>query len=138
MYRSFRFVHPTHDAAQGEPGMRVDGSGQLEVVTGAAAIRQSILLLISTSPGERVMRPDYGCSLDHLMFAPNDETTAGIAIHYVCRALERWEPRIELLRATAEADPSHAEQLIITVEYVVRSSLVRDRLVYPLSLAGAR
>ena len=53
------------------------------MIAGDAAIRQSIILLLTTTPGERVMRPDYGCPLHRLMFQPNDATTAGLAIHYV-------------------------------------------------------
>ena len=66
-----------------------------------ASVRQAILLLLSTRPGERVMRPTYGCDLHRLVFSPNDDTTAGLAIHYVRQALERWEPRIEVIRLDA-------------------------------------
>ena len=76
-----------------------------------ASIRQSLLLLLSTSPGERVMRPDYGCSLRRLVFAPNDDTTAGLAIHYVRQAVERWEPRVEILASMPVATRSIPERL---------------------------
>ena len=50
------------------------------------------------------MRPDYGCELHRLVFSPNDDTTAGLAIHYVRRALERWEPRVEVLSRRRHRD----------------------------------
>ena len=80
------------------------------------------------------MRPGYGCALDELVFAPNDDTTAGLAIHYVRRALVHWEPRVEVLAVTAIQDHEAPEVLAIGVEYAVRSSRRRDSLTYRLSL----
>ena len=59
----------------------------LATVEGDDAVRQAILLLLTTRPGERVMRRTYGSLLHRLVFAPNDDTTAGLAIHYVRQAL---------------------------------------------------
>ena len=56
------------------------------------------------------------------MFAPNDATTAGLAIHYVRQALARWEPWVEVLDVDAGADPDALEQLVITLRYRVRAS----------------
>ncbi len=78
-------------------------AGGVAMIADDAAVRQSIILLLTTIPGERVMRPDYGCPLHRLMFAPNDATTAGLAIHYIRQALERWERRIDVLRLDAGA-----------------------------------
>ena len=78
-------------------------AGGVAMIADDAAVRQSIILLLTTIPGERVMRPDYGCPLHRLMFAPNDATTAGLAIHYIRQALERWERRIDVLRLAAGA-----------------------------------
>ena len=69
-------------------GSALTAAGGLAMVHGDEAIRQAImLLLVSTVPGERLMRPDYGSHLHRLLFAPNDQTTAGLAIHYVRQAL---------------------------------------------------
>jgi uncharacterized protein len=99
------------------------------------SIRQSLVLLLSTVPGERLMRPDYGCELFRLVFSPNDDTTAGLAIHFVRRAVERWEPRIEVIRL----DASYARDdgiLIIELEYRARLTLHTERLDFALNLAG--
>ncbi len=93
-YRAWRFLHPDLDVSEERAGLRVAPTGAVEMVDEHAAVRQAVLLLLSTQPGERVMRPEYGCELHRLTFSPNDDTTAGLAIHYVRRALERWEPRI--------------------------------------------
>jgi phage baseplate assembly protein W len=135
-YRSWRFVHPDLDFGEEHAGLRTAPTGAVEMVEEHAAIRQAVLLLLTTIPGERVMRPEYGCELHRLAFSPNDDTTAGLAIYYVRRALERWEPRIQLLQVDASRSPQEAWRLDITVEYRVRATQRGERLVYPFTLAG--
>lgn len=114
-------------------------AGGVQMVTGEALIRQSLMLLLATIPGERVMRPDYGCPLDRLVFAPNDATTAGLAIHYVRQAIQRWEPRVTILDLDAGPDPTGgAERLRIWLDYRVRVSQARDALSFSLALTGDR
>ncbi len=109
-------------------------AGGIAMAEGDAAVRQSIMLLIATRPGERVMRPDYGCDLQRLVFEPGDETTAGLAIHYVRRALQRFEPRAEILHL--DARPSDGAVLLVTLEYRVRATQRTDSLTISLDLAG--
>lgn len=82
------------------------------------------------------MRPDYGCELYRLAFSPNDDTTAGLAIHYVRRALERWEPRIDRLHVEAWRDADDARRLDLFLEYRVRATQRPDRVSLGLHLAG--
>lgn len=117
-------------------GLVTTATGRVAMVGGDDSIRQAIMLLLSTVPGERLMRPDYGSHLHRLLFAINDQTTAGLAIHYVRQALEQWEPRIEIINIDAEADPDLAEQLNIQLTYRVRASLGTETLAYPLDLSG--
>jgi phage baseplate assembly protein W len=133
-------VHPHLSTTEGEraAGLQLTPRGGLAIVADDEAVRQAIHLLLSTTPGERVMRPGYGCHLRRLVFAPNDDTTAGLAIHYVRQALEMWEPRIEIERIDAGPDPIDPERLRISLDYRVRATARRDSLVYPLDLAGAR
>src|SRR3954447_11057261 len=144
-YRAWRFVHPDVVFEETAPsgGMQVTPRGRIEMVEGDVSIHQSLLLLLSTSPGERVMRPDYGCSLRRLVFRPNADTTArsadrrpGRATHYVRRAGGRWEPRVEVLAVDAGRDPVNPERLVIALDYRVRATRRADTLVYPLDLAG--
>jgi phage baseplate assembly protein W len=146
--RAWRFVHPAVDVpsalAERTPGLHVDATGGIDVVEGDACVRQSILLLLSTARGERVMRPDYGCDLGRLAFAPNDATTAGLAIHYVRAAVERWEPRARVLRVDAgrdlfagadlgrSGDPD--ARLDVVLDYQVRESGHADRLALSIDL----
>lgn len=99
-----------------------------------ASIRQSIWMILSTSPGERVMRPDFGCGIHDLVFAVNDEATAGQVISLVQQALLQWEPRIDVLGVTAAPDPAQPQLLLIEVTYRVRTTNSRFNLVYPFYL----
>jgi Bacteriophage baseplate protein W len=136
-YRAWRFLHPDLDAVGvGPAGLRLSPSGGISMVQEEASVRQAILLLLSTVPGERVMRPDYGCELHRLVFAPNDDTTAGLAIHYVRRALERWEPRIDILALDANRSPDAPFRLDISLEYRVRTTQRTGRLLFGLDLVG--
>lgn len=134
-FRSVRFSGLAGDMIGG-PGLSTTPAGGLAMAEGAAAVRQSIMLLLSTVPGERVMRPDYGCALHRLVFLPNDATTAGLAIHYVREALIRFEPRIEIVRLDAEADREAPERLRVELEYRLRSSLEESRLDLAVDLDG--
>jgi phage baseplate assembly protein W len=136
-YRAWQFEHPDYDVPGEEAGLRLTARRAIAMIEDDQAVRQSILLLLSTVPGERVMRPDYGCSLNQLIFSPNDDTTAGLAIHFVRQALERWEPRAEILQLEAEANEAAGEILEIRLEYRVRATRKVSTLVLPLNLAGA-
>ena len=128
-------------------GVALTPAGRVALVAGDDAIRQSIILLLTTIPGERVMRPDYGCPLHRLLFAPNDATTAGLAIHYVRQALVRFEPRIDIVSLDAQAaggataaDDERAfdeeSQLIISLVYRVRSTNRQASLDLEIGLFG--
>ena len=117
-------------------GIELTPARRIATVTGDKAIRQSIVILLTTIPGERVMRPDYGCPLHRLMFSPNDATTAGLAIHYVRQALLRFEPRIDILRLDARADAEDEARLVVSLEYLVKSTNRRDGLEFGVHLLG--
>lgn len=135
-YSAWRFVHPSFEAQKGQSGLRVSTKGGIEMVHEHASVRQAILLLLSTKHGERVMRPDYGCDLNQLVFMLNDITTHGLAIRYVRLALERWEPRIDILFLDVDADEYNPAAMDITIEYRVRSTQRTDRLLLSYNLRG--
>ena len=135
-FRAWKFVHPLFSSSDPNTGLRVSVTGQIETVEEDAALRQSIQLLLTTIPGERVMRPDYGCDLFRLAFSPNDETTAGLAIHYVRQAITRWEPRVEILRLDAARSDSQPDRLDIILDYRARGSRESQRLEYHFDLMG--
>jgi phage baseplate assembly protein W len=77
------------------------------------------------------MRPEFGCQIHELIFAPNDATTAGLATYYVEEALGRWEPRIEVLDVAAQPDPDSSDRLLIEIRYQIRATLDERTLVFP-------
>jgi phage baseplate assembly protein W len=117
-------------------GIALTAAGRVAMITDDRAVRQAIILLLTTIPGERVMRPDYGCPLHRLMFAPNDATTAGLAIHYVRQALLRYEPRIEIISLDAYADDLEEARLIVSLEYRIKSTNRQAMLEFGLGLQG--
>ena len=126
-----------HQTPETVGGLPQTPRGGLDMVSDRACVRQALLLLLLTRPGERVMRPTYGCELYKLIFWPNDDTTAGLAIHYVRQAIARWEPRVDQVRVDAVRNPDDPGRLDITLEYRVRSTGSEDRLSVPLALEGA-
>jgi phage baseplate assembly protein W len=114
--------------------LMLDDRNRFAMVGGDAAIRQSIYLIIHTVPGERVMRPDFGCEIHSLIFDPANEETATTAERYVTDALNRWEPRIELKNVTATVGDTELGELMITINYRLKDQLDERSLVYPYYL----
>lgn len=135
-YSAWHFGHPDLDRGTGRVGLALTARRTIATVDGDDSVRQAVLLLLSTRPGERVMRPDYGCDLHQLLFSPNDDTTAALAIHYIRRALERWEPRVDVLRVDASPHPEAPHQLQIFLEYQVRTTQLVEQLALDFALDG--
>lgn len=131
--RAVRFIGAGFDSTV-TGGLGLTSAGGLAMTEGDETIRQALFLLLSTTPGERVMRPGYGSRLHRLVFAPNDDTTAGLAIHYVRQALTRWEPRVEVIDVDAYADPDAPWRLLIRLDYRVKASLSLATLTFSVDL----
>jgi len=110
------------------------GAAPLAMAADEPSVRQSIEIILSTRKGERVMRPDFGCELDKLLFEPNNRATQALAEFEVSEALKMWEPRIEVLDVHARAGGDNGEQLLIEIGYRERSTDNRFNLVYPFYL----
>jgi phage baseplate assembly protein W len=100
-------------------------------------IRQSLRILLNTSPGERVMLPGYGCDLWRFLF--RDLTTSLITElrDAVSTAIIRWEPRIDLLALLVTADEGQPGLVNIEVDFRVRRTNSRSNIVYPFYLTEA-
>lgn len=125
------------DSTSRNTGFSILPTGQPRMLSDLAVTRQSILLLLSTYPGERVMRPAYGCRLHELAFAANDDTTAGLAMHHVRRAVERWIPHAEVVAVDAFADADDAAILHVQLDYRHRPTAMADRLDFSVALTGS-
>jgi uncharacterized protein len=118
----------------GFPIAKDDGTARFAVAEHERSVEQAIRIILSTALGERVMRPDFGCGIHELVFAPNSAATRGMAEHHVREALLRWEPRIEVLDVKAVASGGQDEELSIGIHYRVRMTDSRMNLVYPFYL----
>ncbi|GAA5193521.1 GPW/gp25 family protein [Rugosimonospora acidiphila] len=98
------------------------------------AVDDAVRMILSTAPGERVMRPDYGCAIQDYVFALVDSGTAGQISQAVREALAEWEPRIDVVDVTTTQDPQDPRRLSVAITYQVRSSNSRVNLVYPFYL----
>jgi phage baseplate assembly protein W len=109
-------------------------SGDVAMAAYEEDVREAIRIILGTSPGERVMRPDFGAGLNALLFAPINTTTMSLASHHVQQALVQWEPRIDQITVKASADPPLG-RLLIDIRYRVRATNTFYNLVYPFYLA---
>jgi phage baseplate assembly protein W len=94
-------------------------------------VRQSIELVLRTAPGERPMRPDFGCGIHELVFEAVGNAMIGRVIAAVSSALATWEPRIDVLDVSAQQDSDDPTRLLIEIDYRVRSTNSRFNLVFP-------
>jgi phage baseplate assembly protein W len=105
--------------------------GQIALAKGERDIEQSIRIILETIPGERVMRPEFGCRAKELLFAPRNAATEGLMVQYVEQALARWEPRIELLTVGITPDQAQDGALLVNITYNIKATHDRRSIVYP-------
>jgi phage baseplate assembly protein W len=111
--------------------LQVDRRGGIALAHDVTDVDQAIQLILSTAPGERPMRPEFGCGIHDYVFATADGATAGRIAHEVRIALERWEPRIEVTDVFIAFDSVVLGTLYIDVHFAVRSTNDRRNLVFP-------
>ncbi|HOU52938.1 GPW/gp25 family protein [Myxococcota bacterium] len=114
--------------------MRLDPKGSVALSEGEQNIEECIRLLLGTAPGERPMRPDFGCRIHDFVFYPNNANTASLVAYYVREALAKWEPRIEDIRVSATPDPVQENAIRVDIRYRIRRSNNTRNLVYPFYL----
>jgi uncharacterized protein len=111
--------------------MRVSATGGLALVSSDEEIAESIRLILGTSPGERPMRPDFGCPIHDHVFAPADASIVGMIGFEVRNSLARWEPRIDVLDVVVSQDESRPSLLYIDITYEIRDTNDPRNLVFP-------
>jgi hypothetical protein len=108
----------------------ISHGGAVRLVSGTEELDAAIRMILSTVPGERVMRPEFGCAMWDLVFAPLTAGTLGLIEQFVREALQRWEPRIDLDRVDAVADQP-AGTVSIEIAYRARATNDPRNLVFP-------
>ena len=109
----------------------VDGRGRIALSSERQEIEESIEIIISTPKGHRVMRPEFGCRIHELLFAPLNTSTFTTAVHYVEEALAWWEPRIDVQSVVVDRDPANPSCMLIYITYRERATHDERALVYP-------
>src|SRR5579859_6345456 len=110
---------------------QLDARGAIALTSDENEIQQAIYIILSTAPGERVMRPDFGCRIFEFIFAPANDATAAQVAAEVRSALGRWEPRIEVQDVIVTPSPSTYGILLIEVQYIIKASRDERSLVFP-------
>ncbi|MFI7124740.1 GPW/gp25 family protein [Nonomuraea sp. NPDC050153] len=108
--------------------------GGLEYSSGAANIQQSLLHLLRTVQGERVMRPTFGTKARDLVFAPGSVQNLRLLETTLREAIRDFEPRVQVDRINAELDPRDDTMAVVEVDYRIRPANTRDNLVFPFYL----
>jgi phage baseplate assembly protein W len=111
--------------------LRVDATGGIALVSREQEIEEAIRLILGTSPGERPMRPEFGCRIHEHLFASADSETANAITREVRAALQRWEPRIEVADVVVSFDGLDHTLLYIDVRYSIKATNDRRNLVFP-------
>jgi phage baseplate assembly protein W len=111
--------------------LRTDATGSIALVGGEREITEAIRLILATAPGERPMRPEFGCAIHDLVFAPADAATAGEIAYAVRTALEQWEPRITLDDVIVDFTAADTGTLYIDIRYRLRDTNDPRNLVFP-------
>lgn len=111
--------------------LRVDGQGRLALTSGGDDMDESLRLVIGTAPGERAMRPRFGCAIWELLYAPINATTLGEMAYAVRQALSEWEPRVLVEDVRTYPAPGIDGTVLIEVDYRIRATNDRRNLVHP-------
>jgi uncharacterized protein len=111
----------------------VSAAGEISLAEYEESVRQSILIILGTARGERVMRPDFGCGLYDLVFAVNSASTASKVAQAIREALLMFETRIDV--RDIQVQPQNGGEVLLTsIDYEVRATNNIFNLVYPFYL----
>ena len=108
-----------------------DSAGRIKLVTGNEDIEQAIRIILGTSPGERVMRPMFGCRAKEMVFNTIHPETMTLMADAVKEALTLWEPRIIVRKVRVDRDPKIDTALVCNIEYEINATHDTRNIVYP-------
>lgn len=111
--------------------LALEQTGVVALATGDREIQQAIELILRTAPGERPMRPEFGCQIQDHLFAPANAATAAAVAHDVRAALEQWEPRIDIDDVLVGFGSGDIGTFYVEVRYRIRGRNDERNLVFP-------
>lgn len=109
----------------------VDRRGGIALAPGEADVEQAIVIILGTAPGERPLRPEFGCAIHDYVFETVDAHTLAHLEAEVREALDRWEPRIEVTDITFDLSGVDDGRLVIDITYRLTETNQLRNLVYP-------
>ena len=111
--------------------IRIDANGGIALVGREREIAEAIRLIVSTTPGERPMRPEFGCRIHDFVFAPADAMTAAAISDEVTRAVTMWEHRVDVERVDVLQAPDDQTVFYIDIHYRLKATNSQYNLVFP-------
>ncbi|MCK4820670.1 GPW/gp25 family protein [bacterium] len=114
--------------------VNADSKGQISMSEYEQDIRESIWIILSTSKGERLMRPEFGCGIHDFVFASINMSILTLIENSVRESLTLWEPRIEVMSVRVSTEKMNEGKLMINIDYKVRTTNNPFSLVYPFYL----
>jgi len=114
--------------------VNVDSGGDIAISQYEEDVKEAIEVILSTSKGERMMHPDFGCGIYDFVFATPNVATKGMIEESVKDSLVFWEPRIEVKDVDISEDGSENGKILISIDYLVRATNNEFNLVYPFYL----
>ena len=116
--------------------LQLNSRGEIALVSGDKDIEQAIRIILGTRPGERVMRPTFGCRAHELIFEPRGARTLTLLRDYVDEALKFWEPRIQVQRIDTHYDNGSDGSIIVDITYQVKETHDTRSIIYPFFLSS--
>jgi phage baseplate assembly protein W len=117
--------------------LQVDRRGGIALARDETDIEQAIELILATAPGERPMRPEFGCGVHDFVFDSIDAGTVGKMELAIREALDRWEPRVVVQTIEFDLSGVGEGRLMIDIGYRVRATNTMRNLVYPFYVIPA-
>lgn len=106
-------------------------ASEVEMLSNEEDIKSSLEILLTTRRGERVMRPDFGCNLDELVFEPLTTTFKTYIKDLISTAILYYEPRIEVNSIDLDDTGELEGRILITIDYIVSATNTRFNYVFP-------
>ncbi len=115
---------------------RLTPHGGLDLSEGIDEVEEAIRIILGTSPGERPMRPEFGCDLHRFVFAVANTETAGLIAQEVRSSILRWEPRVDVKSVDVAYDTERPEVLYLDITYTMKGANDPRNLVFPFYVIG--
>lgn len=115
---------------------RLDANGRVEWSSGHRSVRESIRIILTTEPGERLMMPSFGAGLRSFLFEPNVATTHRLIEERIQHAMRRWEPRITVGSITVDSHPDDQMRALVSITYTLVATQARENIELSVSVGG--